>query len=418
MVLKMTKTNEIILNVSAVIVAGGRGTRMKSEINKQFIKIQNKEVLSYTVDVFENIAEIKEIIIVIEETAFDEFKTLEEKYGWKKIKAVVNGGDTRQASVYNGIKNISDECDIITIHDGARPFIEEEIILNSIRTAEDIGACGVGVPVKDTLKICDENQNILSTPKREEVWQIQTPQTFKKDLIIKAYEKAENDNYLSTDDTALIEYIKEPVKIIMGDYNNIKITTQEDILIAETIVSYKGLNKKVEKVEKVEKITKSNQKPKKNVIIYTDGACSGNPGAGGYGVVMMYNGGRRELSEGFELTTNNRMEMLAVIKGLEALKKPCKVDLYSDSKYVVDAIEKKWVDNWQAKNWVKSDRKPVLNKDLWIDMIELLKIHETTFHWVKGHSDNIENERCDQLAREAILSGLLKNDENYNKNIT
>ena len=156
----------------------------------------------------------------------------------------------------------------------------------------------------------------------------------------------------------------------------------------------------------------------KSVVIYTDGACSGNPGAGGYGTVLLYGDIRKELSEGYTKTTNNRMELLAVIKGLETLKETCKVDLYSDSKYVVDAVEKKWIVKWKAQGWMRNKKDKVSNTDLWIRMVELLEIHDVFFHWVKGHANNVENERCDQLAREAIQKGMLKIDENYSNNIS
>lgn len=151
----------------------------------------------------------------------------------------------------------------------------------------------------------------------------------------------------------------------------------------------------------------------KKLDIYTDGACSGNPGSGGYGVVMLYKGARKELSQGYKTTTNNRMEALAVIKALEALKEPCEVTLYSDSKYVVDSITKGWVYNWKKKNWIKSDKKKALNVDLWERLLPLLEKHNVEFVWVKGHADNVENERCDELARMAISSGNLLEDENY-----
>lgn len=137
---------------------------------------------------------------------------------------------------------------------------------------------------------------------------------------------------------------------------------------------------------------------KKEITIYTDGACSGNPGPGGYGTVLLYNGTRKELSGGFKNTTNNRMEITAVIKGLEALKQPCKVTVYSDSKYVVDAIEKNWLNNWIKNNWIKSNKEKVLNVDLWQRLLELMAIHDVSFRWVKGHHENEENNRCDQLA--------------------
>lgn len=151
----------------------------------------------------------------------------------------------------------------------------------------------------------------------------------------------------------------------------------------------------------------------KTVDIYTDGACSGNPGSGGYGVVMLYNGARKELSAAYRLTTNNRMEVLAVIKALEALKEKCIVNLYSDSKYVVDAINKGWARKWKANGWKKADKSRAQNVDLWERLLALLDMHEVNFIWVKGHADNIENERCDLLARTAIESGILMEDKNY-----
>ena len=144
----------------------------------------------------------------------------------------------------------------------------------------------------------------------------------------------------------------------------------------------------------------------KKVTIYTDGACSGNPGPGGYGTVLMYGSHRKELSGYSENTTNNRMEILGVIKGLEALKEPCEVDVFSDSKYVVDSINKKWIISWQKKNWMKDKTEPRLNADLWKVLLELLEKHKVTFHWVKGHDGNTENERCDELARMAILTSV------------
>ena len=151
----------------------------------------------------------------------------------------------------------------------------------------------------------------------------------------------------------------------------------------------------------------------KKIDIYTDGACSGNPGAGGYGIVMLYKGIRKELSQGYRVTTNNRMEMLAVIKALECLKEPCQVTLYSDSKYVVDSITKGWVYGWKKRGWIKSDKKKALNVDLWERLLPLLEKHQVEFIWVKGHAENVENERCDELARGAIASGDLLEDENY-----
>lgn len=150
----------------------------------------------------------------------------------------------------------------------------------------------------------------------------------------------------------------------------------------------------------------------KSVDIYTDGACSGNPGKGGYGVVMLYRQFRKEMSKGYQQTTNNRMELLSVVHALAALKEPCGVTLYSDSKYVVDSVTKGWVYNWQKKNWMRKTA-PVPNADLWKQLLPLLQKHEVRFVWVKGHADNVENERCDLLARQAIEAGDLLPDEGY-----
>ena len=140
----------------------------------------------------------------------------------------------------------------------------------------------------------------------------------------------------------------------------------------------------------------------KNVTIYTDGACSGNPGPGGYGVVLLHKSHRKELSGGESQTTNNRMEMMAAIAGLEALKEPCNVELYSDSKYLVDAIQQGWAFRWRQSNWMRNKKDPALNPDLWERLLLLLEKHRVSFHWVKGHAGNPENERCDALARAAI----------------
>lgn len=142
----------------------------------------------------------------------------------------------------------------------------------------------------------------------------------------------------------------------------------------------------------------------KRVLVYTDGSCLGNPGKGGYGVILVFGGKRRELSAGFTRTTNNRMEMLGVIEGLKCLKKPCGVDLYTDSQYVAKAIEEKWLANWQKNGWKTAQKKAVKNKDLWQEMAEVLAIHDVKFHWVKGHAGHPENERCDELARTAAES--------------
>ncbi|MBQ8360237.1 MAG: ribonuclease HI [Oscillospiraceae bacterium] len=136
----------------------------------------------------------------------------------------------------------------------------------------------------------------------------------------------------------------------------------------------------------------------KTVTLYTDGACSGNPGPGGWGAILEYNGVEKELSGGESSTTNNRMELTAVIEGLQALKESCIVELYSDSKYVIDGLSKGWAVSWQKNGWKKADKKPALNPDLWEQLLALVEKHELRYHWVKGHADNPKNNRCDEMA--------------------
>jgi len=155
----------------------------------------------------------------------------------------------------------------------------------------------------------------------------------------------------------------------------------------------------------------------KNVEIYTDGACSGNPGKGGYGAVLIYGSTKKEISAGYELTTNNRMEIMAAIAALELLKQPCIVTLYSDSRYLVDAIEKGWVKKWAANNWMRTKTERALNVDLWLRITALVSTHTVRFEWVKGHSSNPMNNRCDELARQAAAGDVLFADDEYLKTV-
>ncbi|MFW5488836.1 MAG: ribonuclease HI [Desulfovibrio sp.] len=149
------------------------------------------------------------------------------------------------------------------------------------------------------------------------------------------------------------------------------------------------------------------------VTIHTDGSCLGNPGPGGWAAVLEYSGHRKELADGYKRTTNNRMELLAVIESLASLKRACQVDLYTDSQYVRNAIVKKWLDSWQRKNWINSAKKPVKNKDLWLRLLPLLAKHEVSFNWLKGHAGHVDNERCDILARTSAERGPWAEDAGY-----
>jgi len=155
----------------------------------------------------------------------------------------------------------------------------------------------------------------------------------------------------------------------------------------------------------------------KHVTLYTDGGCINNPGPGGYGVVLLYDSHRKELSGGYRLTTNNRMEILAAISGLAALKEPCRVTLCSDSQYLVHAIEQGWARRWQANGWMRNKKEKAVNPDLWEQLLQLCKIHKVKFEWLRGHAGHTENERCDELATAAARGSDLGVDEGYEKDL-
>jgi ribonuclease HI len=157
------------------------------------------------------------------------------------------------------------------------------------------------------------------------------------------------------------------------------------------------------------------QSESSTVTIYTDGGCLGNPGPGGYGVILIAGDRRKELSCGYRLTTNNRMEIMGAIAGLEALKRPCRVTLYSDSEYLVNAIEQGWAVRWRAKGWRRGGNEPALNPDLWERLLRLCEVHEVRFKWLRGHAGHGENERCDELARDAARGPDLEIDEGYER---
>lgn len=153
----------------------------------------------------------------------------------------------------------------------------------------------------------------------------------------------------------------------------------------------------------------------KQVTIHTDGACSGNPGPGGYGVVLRYGEYRRELSGGFRLTTNNRMELMGVITGLRSLTERCRVTLFTDSQYVVEAVSKGWAKRWRANGWMRNKKESAVNPDLWAELLDLLDRHDVTFQWVRGHAGNPENERCDALSVQASRGRNLPADDGYER---
>ncbi len=221
---------------SVIIVAAGSGKRMQRNINKQFIKLNEKEIIAHTIDAFYKNENIDEIIVCIKKEEEEFFKKeIIQKNDFKNIK-IAYGGKERQDSIYNGLKSVNKNCKIVLIHDGARPFVDNRIIEESISVAKEKKAVVVGVPVKDTIKIVVDG-NITDTPNRDKLWSAQTPQTFDYELITKAYDEAYKVNYYGTDDSMLVENIGQEVTMIMGSYENIKITSPEDLNIGEQILS-------------------------------------------------------------------------------------------------------------------------------------------------------------------------------------
>lgn len=221
---------------TAIILAAGKGKRMQSDIPKQYLEINGKMILYYTLKQFQESSFIDEIIIVVGEGEKDFCKEkIIDKYGLKKVTEVVVGGKERYHSVYNGLQKVSRETEYIFIHDGARPFITQEILERAWISVKKYKACVVGMPTKDTIKIANENQQIKATPDRSKVWLVHTPQVFEKKLIQTAYEKimsCEDDTI--TDDAMVVEKtMQHPIQLIEGSYKNIKITTPEDLELAK-----------------------------------------------------------------------------------------------------------------------------------------------------------------------------------------
>ena len=228
--LKITeKENKLI---SAVIVSAGNSTRMGG-INKQFLELDGLPLIVNTITMFQRCNMIDEIIIVTRESEIDAVAKLVEKYDFYKVNNIVAGGETRQLSVYEGVTSTSNITDLVVIHDGARPLVTVKVIEETIKAAVEFGAAATGVKVKDTVKVVDDNDNIIDTPDRTYMRFIQTPQVFDKKLYLDAVNTVENSKDF-TDDCKLIEAYGKTVKFVDGDYENIKITTPEDVELAES----------------------------------------------------------------------------------------------------------------------------------------------------------------------------------------
>jgi 2-C-methyl-D-erythritol 4-phosphate cytidylyltransferase len=223
------------MKVIALIPAAGIGKRMGAEINKQYLLLSGMPIVARTISVFENSPLVDDIYIITpeQEIPFCRLHVVE-AYGFSKVRAIVQGGAERQHSVLNGLRGIASPAaeDVILIHDGVRPFVTPEIIAEAVSSAKQHDGALVAVPAKDTIKVVN-NHVIRDTPPRETLWQAQTPQAFRYGIIRNAHEKAAEEGFLGTDDSSLLERLGGEVHVVMGDYRNIKITTPEDLVLAE-----------------------------------------------------------------------------------------------------------------------------------------------------------------------------------------
>ncbi|SET55661.1 2-C-methyl-D-erythritol 4-phosphate cytidylyltransferase [[Clostridium] polysaccharolyticum] len=220
---------------TAIILAAGQGKRMNSTVPKQYLLLKEKPVLFYSLDIFQRNQQIDDIILVVGQEQIDYCKReLVDKYGFSKVSKIIEGGKERYLSVLCGIKE-AENADYILVHDGARPFVTQEIVERTLESAICFGTGIAGVPVKDTIKLCDEKGFVTHTPNRNFVWAIQTPQVFRADILAEAYEKLMLSNQSDiTDDAMVVErMLDRKVKLVLGDYKNIKITTPEDLETGE-----------------------------------------------------------------------------------------------------------------------------------------------------------------------------------------
>lgn len=230
--------------ITAIVLAGGKGNRMNSKVRKQYLKLQDKPILFYALDAFEKSC-VDEIILVVPQGE-EEYckKTIVDFYGLKKVRGIIPGGKERYDSVYQGLKAIK-KTDIVMIHDGARPFLSSQLIDKAAQKTIECKACVVGVKAKDTIKIVNEKNCVIDTPDRNKLWQVQTPQSFSFHEICKAYEYVLNHQVKNITDDAMVweTCCQEPVVMLEGSYNNIKITTKEDMIFGEAILNYQNCMK-------------------------------------------------------------------------------------------------------------------------------------------------------------------------------
>ena len=223
--------------ISVIIACAGSGKRMKVEKNKILLEVQGKSILQYTCEKFTSCEKIDEIILVVAKHDLTVIGELAKKTIHNKPYKVVVGGSERQYSINNALQAVNANSEIVLIHDGARPMIKVETINKLIKEVEKSSCAILGVRVKDTIKIADENKVVSKTPNRDYLWSIQTPQGFKLDIIKTAYQRAQQEGFLGTDDASLVERLNIAVKVVEGEYTNLKVTTPEDLKIIESLLN-------------------------------------------------------------------------------------------------------------------------------------------------------------------------------------
>lgn len=223
--------------ISVIIACAGSGKRMKVEKNKILLEVQGKSILQYTCEKFTSCEKIDEIILVVAKHDLTVVEQLAKKIIHNKLYKVVVGGSERQYSINNALQAVDVKSEIVLIHDAARPMIKVETINKLIKEVEKSSCAIVGVRVKDTIKIADENKVVSKTPNRDYLWSIQTPQGFKLDIIKTAYQRAQQEGFLGTDDASLVERLNIAVKVVEGEYTNLKVTTPEDLKIIESLLN-------------------------------------------------------------------------------------------------------------------------------------------------------------------------------------
>lgn len=222
-------------SISVVITAGGSSSRMGLDKNKLLIELDNKTVIERTIEKFLNISNVVEIIVVSGDGIYEEVKEIASRIQFN-IK-IVQGGNSREESTYNGIIATNEKSSHILCHDGARPLVSRDVILKCIKEIENYDAVITGVPTKDTIKIVSSDLEVVSTPNRENLFNIQTPQIFKRDILLKAYENLKREQFKVTDDSSIVAKLDIPIKLVESDYSNIKITTKEDIYLATELLN-------------------------------------------------------------------------------------------------------------------------------------------------------------------------------------